>query len=645
MRKQHYILCLLLTSLYSCSSFLDIVPDDVATIEHAFRDKVRAEKFLATCYSYIPQIGNPARDPAIMGSDETWNFINTTEASSTVGNYGAFYIKMGLQNTNDPYVNYWDNRNYGGNLFEGISNCNIFIKNIDKVGPQLSGVERERWRAEAKFLKAYFHYYLLKMYGPIHLIKENISIEAPAEEMRIYREPFDDCINYIIELIDQAKPYLPLRIENVALEMGRITQPIALAIKAEVLITAASPLFNGNEDFKSFADKRGVKLFTQKADSKKWETAAIACKNAIDTCLMAGHDFYEFDDPNYVYNLSEQTKLINSLRCVVTYSYNKEVIWGGMNGSINNYQTHSLPFFVLANAANVPWKGLLAPTIRMAELYYSNNGVPIEEDEDYDYPNRYETEAAPESHKYYIKPGFVTAKLNQNREPRFYANLAFDGGYWYGNGRYADVDGPEATAAWVMRMKRGEASGKNGPYRYSITGYWAKKPSHIKTDVNSTGKGSYYGYSFPIIRLSDLYLYYAEALNEMHETPSLATYEYLDYVRSHAGLDGVVDSWRAHSIYPEKPSTQSGLREIIQRERMIELSFESKRFWDLRRWKLAHRVIPGPIKAWNVNGDNDDEYYQMVTIDKLNFRTRDYLWPIRNYAIRVNGNLTQNPNW
>ena len=67
MKKYHIVSTLLLVSMSSCAGYLDIVPDDVATIDYAFRDKVKAERFLATCYSYIPDIGNPAKDPAIMG--------------------------------------------------------------------------------------------------------------------------------------------------------------------------------------------------------------------------------------------------------------------------------------------------------------------------------------------------------------------------------------------------------------------------------------------------------------------------------------------------------------------------------------------------------------------------------------------------
>lgn len=645
MKKIQYICFIgLMVILNSCADYVDIVPDNIATIDYAFRDKVGAEKFLATCYSYIPQLGNPAKDPAIMGSDETWNFEDNREAYGSVGNYYSFYIKLGRQTSNSPYYDYWGGKNMGDNMWAGIRDCNIFMEKVDEVGVQLTGMEKERWIAEVKCLKAFYHYYLLRMYGPIPLMKENLSIEVDFKDMCVYREPFDDCVNYIVGLLDEAVPFLPLNIEIRESEMGRITQAIALAIKAETLVLAASPLFNGNTDYKYVEDNLGRKLFTQEYDASKWQRAATACKNAIDTCLLARHSLYEYDESSYLY--SDTTKLVNTLRCVFSDRYNDEIIWGMPKLTMHNWQYHGTPFFTTAMQGTAPWRGLIVPTMRMAELYYSNNGVPIEEDTEYDYTNRFAVDATPEDHYYYIQPGFRTAKINMNREARFYANLGFDGGYWFGNGRYRDVGmGADTETSWQMRMKQGEASGKAGSFRYSITGYWAKKPSHIRTSVNSSNAASIYSYNFPIIRLADLYLLYAEALNEASSSPTTEVYEYLDLVRERAGLKGVVESWATHSRISNKPLTKEGLREIIHQERMIELSFESKRFWDLRRWKRAHEIIPGPIRAWNVEASEEGEYYQVLTLDNLKFATRDYLWPLENATMRTNPNLVQNPYW
>ncbi|MDR2037616.1 MAG: RagB/SusD family nutrient uptake outer membrane protein [Bacteroidales bacterium] len=643
MKKINILLIIVCSTLLSCADYLDVAPDNVATIEYAFRDKVGAEKYLATCYNFMPNFGLPANDPAFMGSDEVWNFEDKRELDDDVGNYYPFYIKLGRQTANNTYLSYWTGENHGRNLWVGIRHCNIFMENVDEVGLELTGLEKEQWIAEVKTLKAFYHYYLLRMYGPIPLMKENISIEANTEEVRAFRDPFDDCVDYIVQLIDEAVPYLPVSIEQRATELGRITQPIALAIKAELLVTAASPLFNGNSEYINLTDSRGVKLFPQSYDPSKWDRAVLACKNAIDTCLLGGHSLYRYTQQTYI--LSDTTRLELTLRCVASDRWNSEMIWGTTK-SLQQRQRTTMPFFTDAMANTNPWRGMIVPTMGMAELYYSNNGVPIEEDQYYDYENRFEVDNAPDSHYYYIQQGFRTAKLHMNREPRFYANLAFDGGIWFGNGRYKDVGkGTDTETAWQIKMKQGDASGKKSTYRYSITGYWAKKTSSLTTATNTNGAGVYINYTFPIIRLADLYLLYAESLNESLEAPNEEVYTYVDSVRKRAGLNGVVESWRNYSRYADKPSEKIGMREIIHRERMIELSFESKRFWDIRRWKRGHELIPGPIRTWNIEADNEAEYYQVINIDNLTFSTKDYLWPIKTSEMQKNTNLVQNPYW
>ena len=81
---------------------------------------------------------------------------------------------------------------------------------------------------------------------------------------------------------------------------------------------------------------------------------------------------------------------------------------------------------------------------------------------------------------------------------------------------------------------------------------------------------------------------------------------------------------------------------------MIELAFEGKRFWDLRRWKLAADYMNDkPIQAWSVLAEEGsaDAYYQLLTIYTQEFVTRDYLWPISESELAKNPNLVQNPGW
>lgn len=626
--------------LFSCSDYLDIMPDNVATIEHAFADRVSAERFLATIYSYMPRIGDMAEDPAILASDE-YGVIEDDYYINALG-YVGNRIKLGEQNVNGPLMDYWNGANRGRGLFVAIRDCNIFLENIHNVGQDLSDQERERWIAEVKFFKAFYHYYLLRMYGPIPLIKENKSVAAGVEEIKVYREPVDDCVDYIVQLCDEAMPDLPVTIANISIELGRITRPIAATLKAEVLVLGASPLFNGNTEYSTFTDNKGTKLFSDKEDPAKWSRAATACKEAIDICHEAGIKLYEYAD-NF---LSDETRRGVSIRGAATTKWNEELIWGNPVDTTIELQKRALPRLKTEDKAGNPWGGEVYATFNVAEQFYSNNGVPINEDIHYNYSGRYDLVTVADDHYYYIKEGFTTAVLNTYREPRFYASLGFDGGYWFGNGRTKDIGtGNDSEISWLMNAKSGETSGKASNIRYSRSGYFVKKSVNTETATSTAGVITVNRYTYPIMRLADLYLLYAEALNESMDTPGDEIYGYLDLVRERAGLKGVVESWREYSSLPDKPLNKTGLREIIRQERMIELCFESKRFWDIRRWKLAHNNFNQPERGWNVTQSTTEDYYQVITFNQLLFSTRQYFWPIKESELRRNINLVQNPYW
>ena len=108
----------------------------------------------------------------------------------------------------------------------------------------------------------------LQLYGPIVLVKENLPLSASPEEVKVYREPVDECVDYIVELLDDAIPDLPPTIPDPTTEQGRISRTIALAVKAKALAWAASPLFNGNPDYKEWIDNRSKQLISDTYDPR-----------------------------------------------------------------------------------------------------------------------------------------------------------------------------------------------------------------------------------------------------------------------------------------------------------------------------------------------------------------------------------------
>lgn len=152
------------------------------------------------------------------------------------------------------------------------------------------------------------------------------------------------------------------------------------------------------------------------------------------------------------------------------------------------------------------------------------------------------------------------------------------------------------------------------------------------------------GYHLPRMRLADLYLLYAECLNEANG-PTQDAYNYIDLVRQRAGLKGVQESWLKYSNNPTKPTSKTGLREIIHRERRIELCFEGKAGWDLRRWKELLLVLSNPIQGWSVYQKSDNNFYTPQTLFIPAVTTKDYFFPLSDYALSNNPNLVQTLYW
>jgi hypothetical protein len=180
-----------------------------------------------------------------------------------------------------------------------------------------------------------------------------------------------------------------------------------------------------------------------------------------------------------------------------------------------------------------------------------------------------------------------------------------------------------------------------------FTGYYLKKTVHYENVQPAQNAYTIVDYPWPVIRLADLYLLYAEAINESegpNGSNSGEMFKYIDLVREKAGLEGVKYSWDNYAN-TKKYDSQSGMRQIIHRERLIELSFEGHRFWDLRRWKEVPDEFAKDIVGYSFYESDPAKFYQRVTIAKQTYSVKDYFWPIRTSYIENNPNLVQNIGW
>ena len=639
-------------AISSCG-YLDVVPDQIPTLDDAFADRYTAEQYLATCYWGLPQAAGWDQNPAFMGSMEM-----TANPNHRAG--GGMRFSLGEDNPTSPVINYWGGTGTAiRSLYAGIRECNTFLDNIGRVR-DLRSNERERMIAEVKLIKAWMHFYLITYYGPTCIIKTSDPVNTGTQGIRIYRDKIDDCFAYVIELLDEVidSRALPDRITNRTTELGRFTEAVAYSLKARALTYWASDLFNGNTDYSTFKNHLGEPFFNQTKDPTRWDIAAEACKKAVEVCLNNGFRLYQTADFMQNKPMSDTTLLVNAIRSSVSeqLTLNPEQIFGNTSYPCgSNVQRHCIPRFEIGTSSNSTSR--LGVPLHIVDLFYSSNGVPLNEDKDWaeddKYANRFETlRVGDEQHRYLIQIGETTSAVNFDREIRFYAALGFDRGKWYGN-HYNNEPNDDAECYFV-RARYTEVANSINVSEYSPTGYWAKKLVSLTTRWVNSNEMTYLGYPYPDMRFADLLLLAAETINEA--TPgednvavNPEVYIYVDLVRARANLEGVVASWDKYAVPDkrDKPSTKGGMREIIRRERGIELALEGQDYWDKKRWKMAHREMNRNIQGWNVKVEDSSPtaYYQPTTIYQQRFTMRDYFAPIPESDLINNPNLIQNPGW
>ncbi|HYH56741.1 MAG TPA: RagB/SusD family nutrient uptake outer membrane protein, partial [Anseongella sp.] len=558
----------------SCNEYLNVVPDNTLKLENIFDLKEEAWNALAKVYSYMPKDDNTHVTTWTLGDE----WVGRLDLNDVVGNLRSIRIMRGLQSANSPQLGLWSGTQGGSPLYQAIRQADVFLANIDKVR-DMSEQEKKDWKAQVKFLKGYYAFLLVQRYGPIVLPTEMVTPEATTDQLFLPRSKVEDCFNFILTLMDEAIPDLMERAnEN---ELGQVDQVAAKAIKARVLFFRASPFFNGNQEyFGDFLDTDGQPFFPMSYDKEKWKAAIDALDDAIATSEANGLGLYRYDKEPFIYDREafnsneENMKTLYDLRMLICDPWNREVVWGNSNidyyaqGELAHSSNIRLPEGYgdgVTNTAAFSWQWMAA-TYRMAERYYTKNGLPIEEDLTFDMNTRHEIivtpgELDPEYSELrgFMQPGAETINLYMNREPRFYANLGITGGYW------------RAHTVRINTMMYASSDGGFNSSQHSTdflcTGIGVQKFVHPESQSGAWQRTIKYPY--PIIRMADLYLMKAEALNEYLDAPTQEVYDLVNMIRERAGIPRVEEAWSDGTLAKtvNKHRTKEGMRDIILQER------------------------------------------------------------------------------
>jgi len=502
----------------------------------------------------------------------------TDEAEHTNESSSVQLFNQGAWNASNNPADVW------GTNFRAIRRANLFLETADPAKINLDAfktdiptltlklAEINRWRYEARFLRAFFYFELVKRYGGVPLITKTLTEQDIATTQRASLE---QCVKFIVDECDSAATTLPLVYATG--ELGRATKGAALSLKSRVLLYAASDLFNTPSWAGGYAKPELISLPVGDR-MLRWKAAADAAKAVID---LAGTGY----------------ALATNYRSLFTTFNSPEIIFTRSNAASNSFEINNFPIgFNLGRSGTTPTQDLVdAYEVKVN----ATTSIP------FDWSNPVHA-AAPYA----------------NRDPRLGLSVVTNGS------SFSTVSGQTRS----VEIWTGGRDGKPIPDA-TKTGYYLRK--YVNESVNITNNNTAV-HSWIYFRLAEIFLNYAEALNEY--SPGHADIKiYVDRVRNRTGV-----------IMPPLPAglSQSQARDRIRTERRIELAFEDHRAWDVRRWMIAPAAFGTAIRGVKITQVSPGVFaYVPETVENRAFQPKMYLFPILQTELSVAPGLVQNPLW
>lgn len=612
-----WLVALLLLFTASCNKdFLNQVPDDKLTIEQVFNRKDLSEEYLANIYYNLSvTFPNSTGNPWTGLSDET----DITYNRATDKNYATYLMNLGDWSPASGYYDTWQQ------YYKGIRSASYFIEHI-KGNAQILALSNgqqliTQYSAEARFLRAFFYARLIMQYGPVVILPETViapDLQTDDPMLSLPRSPMDSCVDYVASQLDQAAKDLPVSYKDQSkLDYGRATAAACIAMKSELLLYAASPLYNGNKDYAGLKNHDGTALINTTIELSKWEQAAAAAKEIID---MGRFGLYKET------GAGGKLDPYLSLQNLTLNTFNQEWIFSYQNANVINERG--------LTPRTASGYSSIAPTQKIIDEFEMSNGQrPI---------TGYKADGTPiiNTESGYSETGFSDFKAYDdpksrqtfnmwvNREPRFYVSISYANRPW--------INTTSSLGTVLYQPWWDGESGGNGSWDYSRTGYLWRKNVSPNSDPKT---GKYVARPLLVFRYAEILLNYVEALNE-YDAGNPDILKYLNQIRERAG----VPQYGAGEDPLPVPGSQSAMRQAIHHERWVELCFENKRYFDTRRWKIAMQTDGGKFYSMNTNV-NPPEYYSRFVFETRVFKSNYYLFPIPQFAMDRDENMVQNPGW
>jgi len=589
--------CLSLVFFISCkkvSDFLDKAPGVDINENTVFSSRVELDRYIATMY----QFGLPSPLPlrtAETGFPVSGNNTNTSSITDEAEASESFSYTQNWNGGGINATNIIGNEDYRYSVrWQSIRIANIIMERIAEV-PNLDPTYKEQVIGEALFIRAINNFEMFKRYGGFPLVLKRITT---VEESKIPRSSIDDCVKAIAKDCDEAAAKLP--IGQPLNFTGRATQGAALALKTRTLLYAASPLFNTATPYLNFGGEDNKLICYGNYDVTRWRAAADAAKAVLDWAPTAGVALIDFPakripvitpggvvDGNYrtAWGQNDNTETILATK-----------VFGGARSITSFPWLHVVTRSDYVPNAGGFWVGT-SPTFNFIRKYEKRNGTP---------------------QTWNLAGGNDLLTKYDELDPRFSQTVAYVGARLHNNVTRVQI--------WEGALSN-KATCKGG--------HWLLK--WVPDAIGTIAQIPY----VPLFRLNEIYLSYAEALNEASTLPPAEAYDAVNKIRNRSGM-------------PSLPAglTQQQFRDRVRNERDIELAFEDLRFNDIRRWMIAEQdgVMTGNFLGFEITRLNNAApfptafSYKPFVFETRVWQRKQYLFPFDNNEV-LKGNLKQNPGW
>ena len=565
--KKYYILFSIFVAsfaLSACQEQFDLRSNGTIDMTEVWKERNRTKGYLNSCYNYIP---GTSIDYAAYTDDAVQSRAVTPGTSYDVWyNQGVTSANFGSYNVDgDPW----------GGLYQGIRKCNVFLANNGASTAEMTESERAGWTSQAHTLRALYYLQVIKRYGPSPLFTEDLgtshdySTDTKASVADITRQILADCDEALKTPDCEDFSY-----SYGSGQWGVMTKAVAQYVRAEAVMWAISPLladgFPKEEALTVAADALSNLL---KNDYSLWTTASGN---------MGAYQTYHLTNPN-------------DLRAA-----DKETIYGG--GQVSVWSQHGIPTTGGLSSAGA------CPSQELVDAYEMKNGQPA---------------ITGYSDAQHLKPvinsasGYNDKKPYENRDPRFYATV------WYNGSKRGTV---------VIKTATGAAHAiKPNDIKSTHTGYYLRKYADDKSNKNSNADGY-----IRTMTLADVYYNFAEVAYQVQGPDTKV-----------AGINmsarDAVNTVRARAGMPELPSglSASDFEARYRNDRRVELAFTSDRFQSVRRWKILGQTAQ--VTGMTAEGERFTLEPRPTCEDKY------LLYPLNlteaNKILKLTGTSWQNPGW